>query len=448
MCSMQIQVYAIQNIVILGHGALGRATFQTMVDNCSDLEQRGVYYHIVDPQRNVTKNWERPVTPVNWKGLDLNPKPTLRVSWNSKISHISETELPYAVFVCVPSSELEEVLVGLVEAKLPIGSVVLIRTTAHPELLKRLASRVGPLESVLQHVVYLPEYATDRSLLNRTTEMSQFWASSDLADEFVSRRVDEYLRRTETFEEAALHKVLSNGRLASIYSFRNAAARLYRSYGIQYPELGYPEENLDSYFSSLPSKAPLAFGGKCMHSSLAILNELARERTDETENLWDGLVVTNDGRMERMSVSIRMFMAANRKRSKRKHQCMVFGINSHVDQPNNWSDNSPSALLTRESPEVYCISPLNFTIKKGHEPIVTNIASPYAVFVQPVPKRVAHVQKMLFANAECKLTSLTVFDPLYQFSKSDIVKLQKHAASLNSSVPFTLKFVTDIRAAR
>jgi hypothetical protein len=47
-------------------------------------------------------------------------------------------------------------------------------------------------------------------------------------------------------------------------------------------------------------------------------------------------------------------------------------------------------------------------------------------------------------NNPNKLYSLTVFDPLVQFTDSEIVRLKKYAASLSSPEPLALAFVSDI----
>jgi hypothetical protein len=451
MCSMQID--AIQNALVLGYGALGRATIYKL-ERAKDSSFESCF--VVDPNGENLKTWRKPI-----KDKDGMPSSVKKFTWSTKLAYIPETELPFVVFVCVPSDILLDTLVKLADKALPVGSVVIIRTTTSPEMWYDFNQYTlgNTLENAFPHLVYLPEYATDQMLLDGMIETQQYWASTDFAEEFLCDRL--YImhpRRVDTLKEATLHKLLTNGLLATIYSFRNAAALLYRSYGLGHTRFGL-DTGLAGDILSSQMPIPLAFGGKCMHSSLRVLEAATLDKSNDDDTHWGALMRVNDKRMSQLRKLIITFVLLEdrgRARSKDKKTqlktlnkiCAVFGINSHVDQPDYQSVNSPAELLMKGQEDFFKVSPLNTKLKKGLTLPSQSIAASYAVFVQPVTQRVAHVQKLLKASVDTnnpnKLYSLTVFDPLYQFTDSEMARLKKYAASLSSPEPLVLAFVSDI----
>jgi hypothetical protein len=433
---------------IYGYGVLGHATTECLINQYDTDEAIGIIIDVLDPKYSFLPDGSPVEKLPKRKILSAGLRIYQRIL---PLKHISIEDYD-VVIVCVPSDRLN---VFLANFSWPGNPLVVIRTTADFSL--------G--SNRLKQFVYFPEDATEKDIARGRLD-NQFWFSngpSDLTNS-MSSMFGFGLHRTDDLNALVAQKLLRNAYLASIYAFKNEAAKLYHSKGISKPlslDISRVSESLiDSPFQG----NAMAFGGKCLPSNLRMLSDSC-EDSPGSYNHWKNIYRSNEDSLISYAQLMMLDVDSRSKASTSKSsetpvpRVLVYGLQNNSDVPNSpVSDGIGEWFLkvttSMSSPAIQNPKPhLKYISEKD---VVGNTssevqASKFAVLLQPFSKRMSALKSHISANIESGIHSLVIYDPLKQLRATDISKLLEHAYEnpqyelLIPKHPFSLHVVTTFR---
>lgn len=356
-----------------------------------------------------------------------------------------------AIFVCVPSNELDSVLTQIESTTPQVLTVV--RTTMPLEYVDEYAKWYSGM-------VYFPEYAREQQMRSSyITEFGPVWAF-DLRTqhEFVQLmgNTDSGLTFYPQLAQVAAHKLMSNAYLATLYSFKNEAARFYRDNNISKPVPIYFGRAAARVFQE-PMESAVSVSGKCLPYAL---KQLAGGM--DHPNFFEDVHSFNQEAISSLAARVNFYVSNAQSNTKGKSESKtaskwnrinVLGLSSVKGDPSAPINKGQVLDFIRQCRNAHpsLLSPasqlreLSIEPKPNKKPISSaDIYGEFVILMQGYPTMVSDLKRIMQANMSMGKNKLTILDPLGLLNGSRIRSLHGHSDTLDRAGPFLLKHVVTI----
>ena len=414
------------NVMIIGYGNLGKTTEKAILDRCklnsTSGEKTTADLFLVDIDKPHISRL--PTSKCNRTALSSNDIDTT--------PHLKMAEI---IIVCLPSHTVSHWLRAY-SHRLK-DKTVLIRSTLPITFLEENAKQVP------QDFAYVPEYSTEHTMrTEKISEIDNYFASTPLATDTVTDLLRPMFENAP-FKEVAARKLLRNSAVAINAVYHNWSLMFLRQHGIAPMDINtYDFLDINPEMPRADMPQALRFGGKCLKTSLEMLDKSASTPLGLTSSLWHSLNDFNEyptyHYVNKLKEDIRK-RAGGQKTV--KFNLILAGLNYKSDQPTSTVYGSVALDV------IQCLH-MSHPIRTYLHPKITKMhleevkASPnpppvYAfaekahgiLLIQPLANVVATIKQVLPPKSKdpkkTKAKPFVIYDPLMQVYPMHIESLRR-----------------------